>query len=64
MNGKGYKQHWITIALALALAIAAGSVFAEQISVDYSFERPEIQKITIGSDTYDRIVMADAPNYA
>ncbi len=36
---------------------------AEQITVEYSFDRPQLQKIAIAGELYDRVIMTGAPNF-
>ncbi len=64
---RGQFRNTGTIRMILAcfiglIIIAGGSVAAEDISVDYSFDRPQIVPITIGGKPYQRLVMTDAPN--
>ncbi len=48
--------------LAVALALAPwATALAGQLSMEYSFERPQIKTVTINGDTYDRVEMSDAP---
>jgi hypothetical protein len=48
-------------ALSLFAALATPGTFAsaEQVVVDYSFDRPQVSKITIGKIEYDRVTMPD-----
>ena len=50
--------------LACFAFFASVPVSAEnaQVTVSYSFERPEISSISAGSQTYDRITLMGAPN--
>ncbi len=50
-------------ALVLWLVLmAAASVFAsEQVTVEYTFERPAIDEVRVGDDYYDRITMPGCP---
>ncbi|MEA2030003.1 MAG: C25 family cysteine peptidase [candidate division Zixibacteria bacterium] len=52
------------IALITLLMVMIGTTVsaAEQQVVDYSFERPEIEKVTIEGENYDRIIMENTPN--
>ncbi|RKX24495.1 MAG: hypothetical protein DRP45_08080, partial [Candidatus Zixiibacteriota bacterium] len=52
---------WMAILMVLMCAVLAS---AEQVTVEYTFTRPDIQQIMFGSDSYDRVVMEDAPNCA
>jgi hypothetical protein len=50
--------------LALLLTTAPLAIAsAEQITMEYYFEQPQILDVNIGSDWYHRTVMEDAPNY-
>jgi hypothetical protein len=42
--------------------ILVASAAAEQITVDYYFERPEMLTVTFDGQTYDKVLMAGAPN--
>ena len=50
----------------LVCVVASGSwVFtatAEQLTIDYSFDRPELSKVTLAGQTYDRITIPGCPN--
>ncbi len=51
-----------TFAIAIIILLTGvASAVAEQISVEYSFDRPEIRSITIDGESYDRLIMTDAP---
>ena len=54
-------KHLITRALVLSLALTAAAS-AERITVEYSFDRPQIEQVTIAGDRYHRITMPEAPN--
>ncbi len=41
---------------------AVSSVFAGEVTMEYSFERPQIESITIEGEQYHRVIMPDAPN--
>lgn len=47
--------------LFLSLA-AVSSVTAEQLDVDYSFNQPTMETVVIGSESYDRVIVPNAPN--
>ncbi len=49
----------LTLLLVLILVASAA---AEQITVDYYFERPEMLTVTFDGQTYDRVLIAGAPN--
>ena len=42
--------------------LAGVGVSAGQITVEYTFEQPRIEQVTIENTVYDRLVMDDAPN--
>ena len=44
------------------LVFAVSFAAAEQITVEYNFETPEMSEVTIGSNVYDRITVPNAPN--
>jgi hypothetical protein len=46
----------------LAFFIAASSARAGQVTMEYTFERPEITQVTIDGVNYHRLAMPDAPN--
>ena len=53
--------------LLLSLLLATAGLAApvdDPIVVDYSFARPHIRPVTLAGETYDRIVMENAPNSA
>ncbi len=49
----------MTLALVLSLTSMAS---AERITVEYSFDRPQIEQVTIAGEAYHRITMPEAPN--
>jgi len=55
----------LAFAVAVALTVPPAEVFAQtldgQLNVTYTFDRPEITKITIDGVEYDRIVMPTCP---
>ena len=60
-------SHWFKVGALVLLAVAldpVGPAWAAdtQLTVDYSFERPQISKVTIGGELYDRITMPGVPN--
>ncbi|MFH1373268.1 MAG: C25 family cysteine peptidase [bacterium] len=55
------RRHLVTMAVAL-LIISSTALSAERVSVEYTFERPQIQSVTIEGNLYDRLVMPEAPN--
>nr|MBN2278294.1 choice-of-anchor J domain-containing protein [candidate division Zixibacteria bacterium] len=46
----------------MMVLFGTNSIRAGQVSVDYYFDRPQIEEVRIGSELYDRVVMTDAPN--
>ncbi len=54
-------KHLITRTLVLTLASMAVAS-AERITVEYSFDRPLVEQVTIAGDPYHRITMPEAPN--
>jgi len=60
------RQHLSFIFLLMLILplilIISPSVFAEQISVEYYFNRPEIDDVDIAGERFQRIIMKDAPN--
>lgn len=62
-NGKrsGYLARSATGAGILSL-LAVAPISAEEITLEYSFERPQIHVMTIDGGHYHRVIMSDAPN--
>jgi len=52
----------ITLVLFLVLAAVCSAFASEQTTVIYTFEQPVVDKVSVGSDIYDRVAMADCPN--
>ncbi len=49
--------------LALLLIVATfATASAEQVVVEYTFDRPEINPVTVGGDVYDQVLIEGAPN--
>jgi len=46
----------------LVLVICTGAAFADQIVLEYTFDRPDIENIFIDGEYYDRVSMVKAPN--
>jgi len=56
-------KKFLTTLVILYLILGISSfVSAEQIAVDYYFEKPEIINVDIGGEQFQRIIMKDAPN--
>ncbi|MBN1211632.1 MAG: hypothetical protein JXA92_03565 [candidate division Zixibacteria bacterium] len=50
--------------LIIILVMSAGlSVAAEQLTVEYTFNQPRLERVTIENTVYDRLVMNGAPNF-
>ena len=47
--------------LFLLIAVIS-SINAEQLSIDYSINQPIVEKVAIGAESYDRIIIVEAPN--
>ncbi len=57
------RPHLMLAMLAVLLLTAASSVLAaEQISVEYTFDRPYLETIVLDGTAYDRVTMSGAPN--
>ena len=52
----------LALALLFSLVLVSAAP-AENLTVSYSFDRPRIESVTIGDQTYDRVVMDNAPNH-
>ena len=52
----------LSIVFLAAFFLAVSAAADDRVVVDYSFSVPQIQKITVGDNTYSRIIMPDAPN--
>jgi len=52
----------LTLGIILLLLLS-GVVYAEQVRVEYTFDRPDISKILVDGNFYDRVIMPNAPNY-
>ena len=51
-----------TILLALLLILSSTAITtAEQLVMEYNFDRPEIQSVILTGESYDRVIMLDAP---
>jgi len=63
-NASGEKTKILTVTVfsAIILFLLSITALAETIRVEYSFERPQIDKTDINGQVYDRIVMPDAPS--
>lgn len=48
---------------AVVVLIGGVAASADQLTVDYYFERPQIQKVTVGGQSYDRVSMPDLSNF-
>jgi len=48
--------------IILFVMLAGVAVSAEQLTVEYTFEQPRLEQITIENTVYDRLVMEGAPN--
>ncbi|MEA3297366.1 MAG: C25 family peptidase propeptide domain-containing protein, partial [candidate division Zixibacteria bacterium] len=49
----------VSMVLVVAFCVASAS---DQVVVEYSFERPDVQTVTIDGEMYDRVIMEGAPN--
>jgi len=47
--------------LTSVLILLCGTLFAGEVTIDYSFDRPDISQVRIGGTDYDRITMNNAP---
>jgi len=65
MIGKNLKNCFrggpILVALCLFVT-AASPLFAAQVEVSYSFDRPEVFPVTLGGENFDRVVMPGLSN--
>ncbi|UCD94213.1 MAG: choice-of-anchor J domain-containing protein [Candidatus Zixiibacteriota bacterium] len=60
---KMWKQAELITFLTCVLVICtAGLASAEKLTLDYYFEQPRVEQVTIDNVTYDRVFMTDAPN--
>lgn len=50
------------VLLFVLLLVAQLSASNQQITADYSFERPQISEVTIGDDLYHRVIIPNTPN--
>ena len=56
------KRNSTVFSVSLALFVLVGTAAAKQLSMDYSFDRPEVSKIAIEDKLYDRVTMPEVPN--
>jgi hypothetical protein len=42
--------------------LAASTALAEQFTVDYSFERPQVQAVCLAGELYDQVILAGSPS--
>jgi len=59
---RGIHRDLAALAVLAVLAAPAASASGTQVSVDYSFERPQITEVTIAGQVYHRISMPDCAN--
>jgi hypothetical protein len=53
----------LTLSLTVALLFAVGATAtAGQITMEYFFDRPSIERVDVAGETYHRLSMPDAPN--
>lgn len=53
----------IILMLALTLCLIPSLLAAaETVTMDFSFERPKIEPVHLGGETFDRVIMTGAPN--
>ena len=57
-----FKVGVVGVLLAVAVVAGATRAAAEQLTVEYSFERPEVSSLEIGGQMYDRVTMPGCSN--
>ncbi len=50
-----------SVGSVLAFVLAASTALAEHVTIDYTFERPQIQAIRVAGESYDRVILPGAP---
>ncbi|MCK4656535.1 MAG: hypothetical protein KAT85_05865, partial [candidate division Zixibacteria bacterium] len=57
------QSRQLALIVASLLMLASSSAFASgQVTMEYTFDRPEVSKVRIGDTDYDRIAMPGCPN--
>ncbi len=59
---KNIKQTIIYAVVLIFIVSMGPSALAEQVTTEYYFDRPEVNAINIDGQSYDRVIMKDAPN--
>ena len=57
-----YQLNRYSVCVVLSLLIVSLTVHAEQLTMEYTFDAPQIKIVIFGTESYDRLVMADCPN--
>jgi hypothetical protein len=58
MDGIPRVLRLVPVFLLASVALAAPS----QVRVDYTFDRPQLEQVTLAGQVYDRVVLKEAPN--
>jgi len=59
---RNYKYALFYAIVFLCILSVGPLAYAEQVAVDYFFDYPEVRAVNIGGQSYDRVIMKDAPN--
>ncbi len=57
-----HKHTAMTVFAVLFAFLSVASVSAEQITVEYIFDSPQVETVVIDGQTFDRVTMNNAPN--
>ncbi len=64
-SGRRNYRYILSYAIVLICLLSVGPpVLAEQVTMEYFFDFPEVNSINIAGQVYDQVVMKDAPNSA